>query len=533
MIKKLFRFLFISFIIFFITLFFYREKQKKIQKYIKQVETISTNVEQNELSWINIDVEKSVVSTWLNKTWFVDEKEQKKMIEKIIADQLVVIDSISLLSSNEKWTEKRYQKLYLQEMKKNNIYLAIKAIKRILKTTDHKEIWYSKIIDLYIKIWDFKSAEEYSKKLLKIQANKENLNRYLYIKFQNINLFDDKQVKDIKDLITTLYKKRVINGEELSFYNFLVELLTKWDVKNIGSLLDTLIKTTNSEHKTFLLSIKKDLEIYKSKKWSPLYYFKSLVALDLLKFWYFGLAKNIAEQVYIQDDSYVLPMQILAYSYFFMWNYEKAIEYFQKLKDNYKDDSVKDYNFFIWISYYWLKKYENAILFLSQVEKTNPYYLDVLRYKILSYMELEDKSNILESIASLSNFKLNYVDYYNIFKYLLIKCPDCSKNNIKLIIKLIRKCYQDTEKDKQYVCWYGKANFYNNLGKKYYAIRYFKLLTKYFQDPYIYENLANYYYKKWDKIKARNYYLKELLYTSKDKKREEIKNKIKELFFSK
>jgi len=62
------------------------------------------------------------------------------------------------------------------------------------------------------------------------------------------------------------------------------------------------------------------------------------------------------------------------------------------------------------------------------------------------------------------------------------------------------------------------------------AVKYFKLLSNYFQDPYIWHTLATYYEQKKDYKLARYYYLKELLYTSDPDKRKKLKQKIKELF---
>jgi len=528
--KKLIIFLTISFLVFLVTLYFQREKQKKIEEHIKQIESITTTIEQEELKDINTEILNSDLLTGSQLTWENSSKTQEKELEKIIANQLVDIENISTINNDKSLNERRYQKLYLQEMKKNNINLAIKSIKRLLRTTVHKDIWYQKIIDLYIKIWDFDNAEEYSTKLLKISPTKENLNRHLYIRFQNVNFFDEKQVADIKDLIIILYKKRILDSSEFSFYNFLIDLLKNWKVKNLDILLNALLKTTkNASQKQLLLSIKSDLEVYNNTKWTPLYYFKSLVALDLLKFGYFGLAKNIANQVYTQDSSYLLPKQILAYSYFFMWNYENAIKFFQELKDTHKDENEKDYIFFIWVSYYWTKNYENSLLFLEQLDNKYPYYLDVLRYKALSYMELWNNEKILWIIKEMLNYKLTYIDYYNLFKYVFTKCYDCYHKDVKTMVKFLWKCYKDVDNDREYVCWYWKWYFYNKFWKTKYTVKYFKLLTKYFQDPYLFEVLWDYYLSKWNKKTAKYYFLKELLYTSKEEKREKIKKKIKDI----
>jgi len=528
--KKLFIFLSISFLVFLWTLYFYQKKQKKVENYVKKIETVSTKLEQKELSWVNLEIEKNITdSAW---TWNSKLEDEKKMLEKMIANQLVDIDDLRLLKTKST-IQKKYQLLYVKEMKKNNIHTAIKAVKKLLKYTKNKEIWYEKIVDLYIKIGDYKNAELYSEKLIKLNPTKKNLRKYLYLRFQTLNIFDNKQIESLKVLVSLYYQKWIIDSSELSFYNFLIELFN-WDIENIKILLTDMVKTTKDPlQKQFLISVQHDLKVYESKKWTSLIYFKALVALDLLKFSYFWLAKSIAEKIYLEDDSYILPIQIMAYSYFFMWDYKNAVKYFQILKNDFDDENQDDYTFFIWVSYYWLGDYENSLLFLSQLKDNYAYALDVLRYKFLDYLNLKDKDNIIKTIHEMIYFPLTYTDYYNIFKYMLLQCNDCYNKNTKLIIDFIKRCYKDVDKKNEYVCWFGKAYLYDKFGKKKRAALYFKLLTKYFQDPYIYDSLAKYYLSRKNTKIAKHYYLKELLYTSNEEKRKNIKEKIKEIILKK
>lgn len=525
MFKKITVFLLVSFIAFFISLYFYHVKEKEFNKYIKQVETIFSDIEKKELNEIN-----SIQTI----TWDKKKYNEKEIIEEMIANNLTDIDTIINLTDTENNKKTlRYKKLYASSMDKKNTELAIKAVKKLLEETEHQEIWYKKLIDLYVKIWNFKEAEEYSKKLLKIEWTKENLKDYFYIKLQNINFFSEKQVEEINSLLTFLYKEKVITAWEFTFYSFLINLLSNWDIENLDSNLQAFIQDTkNDQHRNLLLSIQDSYKTYKKSVWSPLYYFKTLIALDLLKFWYFWLSKNIVENVYIEDSSYILAQQILWYSYFYIWNYENAIKYFKILK-KWDKTNEDDYNFFLWISYYWIKKPKDTLLYLSQLDSTYSYYKDVLRYKLLSYMDIGDIWNTLEIISKLSNYELSYIDYYNIFKYLLFKCKNCYKTELKTLLSLIRSCYEQVDKENEYVCWYGKWNLFLKAWKKELAIKYLKLLSEYFQDTYIFHNLATYYEDLWDLETAKKYYLKELLYTEDKFKKKVLQEKIQELYINK
>ncbi len=524
MAKKIFILLSISFVIFVASLSYFKFKQRQFKNYLAQVQKIKTIAETKELK---------IIKTVKIETW--DSINKKRLVEQAVANELSDVDLLLNKKDNKNnwnWINIRYQKLYIYSMKKKNLNAAIKAIKKILKTSNNKDIRLWKIVKLYIQLWDFKNAEKYSKELLIVKPTKKNLRRYLYIKLQNTNFFDNKEVKDLKNLIKIYYNKNIIKSSDLTFYYFLINLLSNWNVKKISVTLRFLLKDfKKGEQSQILFNIKKDLDIYKSTRWSPLYYFKALVALDLLKFWYFWLAKNIAQQVYIEDSTYILPKQILAYSYFYMWNYKQALKYFKDLQE--KDiENNQEYVFFIGICYYWLNDNVNSLLYLSQVKHNFKYYLDSLRYDLLDYIDMWDTQNIYLTIKKLSVFKLNYVDYYNIFKYLLFRCKNCYKTHTKLLVKLILSCYKNTDQNHKYVCWYGKANLYQKAWDYGLATEYYILLTKYFQDPYIFWNIAHYYESKWYNKKARMYYLKELLWTDDVNKRKLLKKKIENLFLN-
>lgn len=526
MFKRIFLLLSVSFLVFFASLYFYHLQNVQFEKYLSDVKNIESDLESAELSQIDsINVE----------TWSNNKLDNKAVLEEMIANNLsdvnYIIDENHLKDDN--WKNNWYKKLYLSSMKKKNTVLAIKAIKNILKETEYKDIWYVKIIDLYIKIWDFNAAEEYSKKLLKLKWTPENLQKYLYIKFQNTNFFSDDQVNEIKYLVKSLHEKKVINAWDYTFYSFLIDLLSKRNIDDLETNLELISKEIiDPIQKNLIFEMQQDLQTYKSYKWSPDYYFKTLIALDLLKFGYFWLAKNIAQNTYLQDNSYILAQQILWYSYFFMWNFEESIKYFKNLL---KIDlqNKNEYNFFLWVSYYRIQKSQDSLLYLSQLDSNYPYYLDVLRYRLLSRIQLKDVDYIIPTIQEITQFDLSFIDYYNIFKYLFFECDDCYKENLHLLTELIKKCYKDTDSETEYVCWYWKSNLYRNFRKFDYAVKYYKLLTKYFQDAYIFHNLGRYYEYHKDFEQAKIYFMKELLYTTDPEKRQELENKIKSLFLKK
>lgn len=151
----------------------------------------------------------------------------------------------------------------------------------------------------------------------------------------------------------------------------------------------------NSVKQSVVQAVQNTFDQVDAQKDVPDTYRHSLVALTLLKNGYFTVAKKISLQAVLQDDSYILPYQILAYADFLTHQYASSIEYFLKLLR--LDPSQKDmYTFFVGIAYYGKKDYENALLYLRQV--TQPALVaDVARYSILLYADLENYPKQIEA----------------------------------------------------------------------------------------------------------------------------------------
>jgi hypothetical protein len=81
--------------------------------------------------------------------------DKRKLLEKMVANELSDVDFLLKKNVNDKdnnWFNIRYQKLYISSMKKKKINLAIKAIKKILETTQNKDIWLEKLVKLLIQV---------------------------------------------------------------------------------------------------------------------------------------------------------------------------------------------------------------------------------------------------------------------------------------------------------------------------------------------------------------------------------------------
>ena len=113
------------------------------------------------------------------------------------------------------------------------------------------------------------------------------------------------------------------------------------------------------------------------------YYKDSLIALVMMKNWYFSIANKLAVGALLQNEDYILPYQILAYSNFLTNNREKAIDNFYTLTSLDIENKNK-YNFYIWVSQYRLGEYSKSILTLSQTVNDQKYKLDSYIYLLLN-----------------------------------------------------------------------------------------------------------------------------------------------------
>ena len=77
-------------------------------------------------------------------------------------------------------------------------------------------------------------------------------------------------------------------------------------------------------------------------------------------------AKKMAIRLVNEHPDYILPHQILANADFIMWKRDSASRYFTDLLllDRQEKSS---YLYYLWICYYHLWDYSNAVLYLSQI----------------------------------------------------------------------------------------------------------------------------------------------------------------------
>jgi hypothetical protein len=278
------------------------------------------------------------------------------------------------------------------------------------------------LITKLLRVYQFEEANKY----LTLYLNSLSMDQISLVSSQAIfytllntpSIINNLDVKrgQIIDFIMQQRQERLITESDKIFYETLLEITTG----NVMPLI-TAIRTINDP---LYANIKKDLldnyRIYTSIPQQPRYYLRALVALTLMKHGYFKIAEQLALSALIDNKNYLLPYQILAYSHFVTNERTPAREYLFRLVDL-DQTNERSYKFMIGITFFWQQNYTQALLYFSQV-KQSEFMLDTIRYKILSYHELNDNRNLVTTMRELLNTKqADALDLLQLFELLFFE----------------------------------------------------------------------------------------------------------------
>lgn len=164
----------------------------------------------------------------------------------------------------------------------------------------------------------------------------------------------------------------------------------------------------------------------------------------------------------MQNKTYVLPYQVLAYTNFLTHNRESAKDYFIKLAD-FDTSNASLYKFLIGISYYWYGDYEQSVIYLSQV--TDPgLKIDVYRYMLLGYIQAEDTDHMITTRHNLLGETNLLTSDFSLFFDQLFYIPfrtgrpfDLYLDNQQLADLYVGKCSLIFTGSQADVCTYGEV----------------------------------------------------------------------------
>lgn len=313
-----------------------------------------------------------------------------------------------------------------------------------------------KLVDLY----QFDRALDYVQQMRKAGTDTIEPETYLYILINSSLISPTKadSISVVRDMVATYVSQGKLDTNQQLFYESLIKL---WNNDFYGAKI-LLDKITSDKYTNIIENMRDVYAKATTMQDMPLYYGTALFSLQLLKNGYFSIASKLALEVLAKDPNYTLPYQILAYKHFITQSREPALQYLLQLRD--LDPGKEDmYVFMIGVSSYWLGKYEQAALYLTQVQDPT-YSLDAQRYLLLSYIAMDNTDDAINTWQKmLADPTFGKEDFYNYFSQAFYK-PFAEKklyttynDNTSLGFLMIKTCFDRLGKTDSDVCTYGNA----------------------------------------------------------------------------
>lgn len=278
--------------------------------------------------------------------------------------------------------------------------------------------------------------------------------------FNSSELLDFARLKQLKDLVNTLYDQEKIAEDEYNFYYLLITLV-KTDKSNTLYYLEKLRGTAYEHRYHQLRQLMVTAESYPNV---PSYYMWWLRAMYAYQQWWRWPSLHIAQTIRQQDPNYLLAEQLIAYNSIALQQWTGAIYALQHLQQI--DASQQEtYQYFQWIAHFFVGQYELSIAVMSNLLDHDVYTDDALRYIYLWYVSLEDwihAGEIAQRMATKNDLVI--ADLYTLFDTFFFQEMEVGINmrfplyetNSAVIEQLILRCEREFT-DYPYVCMYGKA----------------------------------------------------------------------------
>ena len=390
------------------------------------------------------------------------------------------------------------------------------------------------LVEKFLQYYQFDKANHYLDLLVQEEWDylklKIDPRQVIYTRLHDsaIGLDSANGLSEVFSLVQDYRANNLITIDDELFYNGL-KSLRAYDYSGATTSFG---KIADPRYKDFKLSYESALANYVKIKNPPVYYRDGLVALTLLKNWYFSFAKRLALRSLLQNENYVLPYQVLAYANFLTHNREASKDYFLKLAD-FDTSNASLYKFLIGISYYRYGDYDQSILYLTQVTDS-ALQTDVYRYMLLSYIQGEDTismvrmwQNILgQSDLQTSDFAL-FFDQIFYIPFRGAKPFSMYSDNPQLADLYLWKCTTLFSGSQADVCTYGevwlqlaKQNL-SSIGQKLIS------LTTTYHQSHLYHILGDYYAGLNQAAKAKESYVKALSICDNSVEQSILQNKIK------
>lgn len=326
--------------------------------------------------------------------------------------------------------------------------------------------------------------------------------------FSAANLLNTKEVEWYKALFF------LVRGDKTNF----IKTLPSWD---ISSPLSTIVNDLRQK-------------IEQSSQWHdiPAYYTDGMIALGLFQYGYPYIAQQLSLQLLLLYPDYILPKQILAYTYMILQDRSQAKSYFIQLMRS-DPNNRSSYQLFAGIASYWMEDYKDAILYLNQINNEDM-VSDVIRYKILSYINLEDWSHAARNFKALLAYSdidasdIIFTREQFVFKpYILWEDFSLLQQDNTLLSLYTEKC-KELDIDR-YICSMGEIARTISSGQTLSNDDDIKTILFYFPRSYLYYILGEYYQNQGEIDDAQRKFISWMSLTRNPKIQTKFKEKLADI----
>lgn len=342
----------------------------------------------------------------------------------------------------------------------------------------------------------------------------------------------DTEYNWLKVLLDKYHNQKIFSEQKYSYYKTAFHLID-WNYIDAQNEMQSLIWT---KYQDFVYAIQSAFNQYLSLKDVPEYYQDGLVAYQLMNQWFLAGAKRKAIRLVNQYPSYILPYQVLANVDFLMWKWDSASRYFHQLLQ--LDPQEKSsYLYYLWICYYHLWDYSNAVLYLSQISDSK-ILLDSDRYLILSYIALGESDRIFVWWQRLLWYpSVKASDFYSFYEeafwkpYRRWRESYYLKQNVKLVQDYLSACLVSLKWEDLQVCTYWQlwlsAIQWNPLDEEM-QLQLVRLARKYAK-PELFQLLWDDAVVNWELEEATSSYMRALWLSLDNEEKNYLKQKILEI----
>ena len=338
-----------------------------------------------------------------------------------------------------------------------------------------------------------------------------------------------KDIERIKRLMLYYVDQWYVGTWDELLYSSLITLV-RWDMENYVYYIEQLEDSIYGNRYTQHLQDVAIVETFPDVSWL---YLEMLTALHVFHEWWYQVAKVIAERWIKQNDEYILPRQIHAYSSLLLKDVADARSSLEWLM-LYDEQHAELYSFLLWVVNFVSWAYPDAILVLQWVSDSL-YEADVLRYLLLSYAEIEDWDSVAVNAEQLlSQDDVTRFDFYTVFDLFFYQ-PLRQWWSLELYTTYsdiadlyIQQCYQDIDDRYAYICLYGKAGRLLVEGKTDKAYNYLERLVKWYPTAFMFEVLWDISYQQKDYEQAKKRFIQAVGSPQIDSTENELMKKIRQ-----